>query len=310
MFMRIYRAFLNHCQFWVDTYGRRAVLYTVCVLWALASMVPVYQFAIPASNGLHAQNMDDWERASLFHRDTTDPVVAEIGVISPRTAGRFEVQAVFPRRNISVRGLLVVPAGIAGEAPERPVIVFLHGGENNPEYYHSNIEFMVQRATRYRFVLLSMQNYWAVGERLHPDMSVAQLMYHSARAAAAILEELIAGGIIQRGRIFSVGHSSGGFTAVAAAIMRPDLFDGFGANKANFYEADLAEIVTVGEELYYHRLRNDLSVRSVRILRATSTLGGASEAERVKHQTPHLRAYVQNILGIDLKTRDYPSEGH
>lgn len=243
-------------------------------------------------------------QAELYHRNPKDPVTTQIPTIN--AGGKYELSALFTQRRITVRALLYIPPSVSVPT-KRPVIVFVHGGAGNANYYKNNVGFMIDRANRKKFVLLSIQNYWGLSNK---NMDLPMAMYHTAKATSELLEGLLSRGVISNELIFATGHSSGGFTAVATALYRPDLFTGFGANKANFYESDLMEICIAGEKVYYDRIEQGKPVKSVMEMKGTSTLGGVGEAERVKYQTPALRAFLKDQLGIDLRTQNFPKEGH
>ncbi|MCB1324826.1 MAG: hypothetical protein H7A21_11565 [Spirochaetales bacterium] len=235
-----------------------------------------------------------------FIFDPADPLSIETADDS-RTPGRHEWKAIYSARQIEIRALLFVPQNVS---PTSPIVVLYHGMSQAENAYREAAEFFVARAEERGFVLLSVQNYWPIGQTRH-QWTTAELLYHSSRAGAVMVQEIRRLQISQ-GPAYTFGHSAGGFAAICAALLFPDIYSGFGANKANYYQDE----VDLTLRAFVERSFRENLQRAPHDLVGTTVLGGPQDAARVRHQMPQARIFLKENLDIPLENGDFPDEPH
>lgn len=266
------------------------------------------------------------------------------------TPGSYDLSIASPiydQYKTPIRALYYIPPSLGGgKAKGRPLVLFFHGHTKDASYYKTQVGYMLERAAKDNFSLLSMQNPWPLAN----DNS--QTITDARYAANLLLHRLDGMNIYNRRAVYTTGFSSGGFTAWLVCMdslnpfvdtqfkekmiesyktnefngTLPDNFDvethffswkpkaaleypyaGFASFKGNFYDGQLQlNPMLMGMQIPY-------AVHYPRIFAgklAYMTIGGVSDAPRVREQAPQLRAFLKGQLGIDPVYKEFPAEGH
>lgn len=231
----------------------------------------------------------------------------------------------------AVQLMVYVPEGVAGK--DRPVVVFYHGNTRDRNYYRDSVAYMTARADKYKFVLVSAQNWWSLG---NGDVRGAN---DSRLAVNLVLNELKDEDIFDPERAYLVGFSAGGYVAVLSFLnslnqfgdqaislysyefeideddvirhyysqvggLDMNLFDyaGFASFKGNYYEGyvDMNPFVEEYQETWNRLVRSKILFFAV----------GENDVPRVKQQAPQAADFFRMYAKVEPIYKVYPGEGH
>jgi len=235
-----------------------------------------------------------------------------------------------------VRMMVYIPASIPRkEMKNRPAIVFFHGNTKQADYYRDSVGYMTARAETYGFLLISVQNWWALGSG---DLEGAD---DSRRATNLVMHRLVELGLCAGHRVFTTGFSAGGFNALLTFFNSVNEFDdqdfaetygenmdgataetaaqhwyresggvefntfpyaGFGSFKGNYYESyfQMNPLVENRKEHWKMLLREKVLFISA----------GQNDVPRVKKQAPEAAQFFRTYADTEPVFKVYPGEGH
>ncbi len=231
----------------------------------------------------------------------------------------------------AVKAMVYVPEGVVGE--DRPVIVFFHGNTRDRKYYRDSVAYMTARADKYKFTLISVQNWWSLG---NGDVRGAN---DSRRAVNLILNQLKDEDLFDPEKAYPIGFSAGGYVAVLAFLnslnqfedqsislysyefeideddvvahyysqvggLEMNLYDyaGFASFKGNYYEG----YVDMNPFVEEYQDRWNMLVREKTLFFAV----GENDVPRVKQQAPQAADFFRMYAKVEPVYKVYPGEGH
>ncbi|MCB1170629.1 MAG: hypothetical protein KDK25_09860 [Leptospiraceae bacterium] len=246
-----------------------------------------------------------------------------------RYSGFFEAKS-------GVRIMVYIPTSISRQHLKiRPAIVFFHGNTKQSSYYRDSVGYMTARAEKFKFILVSVQNWWALGSG---DLEGAD---DSRRATNLVMHKLVDLELCDGTRVYTTGFSAGGFTALLTFFNSINEFEdeefarqygenmegasaetaaehwyrdsggvrfntfpyaGFGSFKGNYYESyfQMNPLVENRKQHWKKLLIGKTLFISV----------GEHDVPRVKQQAPEAAEFFRRYADIEPVFVAYPGEGH
>lgn len=219
--------------------------------------------------------------------------------LNREVSGWYELQSTVPTDYppAHVKAILYIPSRY--HLSQRPLVVYYHGGTTNPDEY-KNIGFLADWAEEKNFLILSVQNRWALNNQQDTDKTISD----SLNATEEFISRLVQYGHVDPRHIYTTGFSGGGFLALCAGIRHPNRYAGIADFKGNFYQLVFDEVINKTD--YQTRLKS----KDLQRLRIFVCLGGPNDAPRVQSQVPLALNYLASEFGKYAIYMYFPDEGH
>ena len=274
--------------------------------------------------------------AKLIAQSLTFPTTLASG-----KPGLYDVSVQYSKFDVApgvVRMMVYIPQSLQDAAlSERPAIIFFHGNSQDKNYYRNSVAYMTQRAEKFRFVLISVQNWWMLSGG---NVDGAD---DSRRAVNLLMHRMVDEDLCNRDKVYPTGFSAGGFNAVLTFFNSIDEFRdkefaatylqiahesgleisdpaahyyeggggvafntfpyaGFASFKGNYYESffQMNPMVEDGQPHFKKLLKGKVLFIAV----------GSNDVPRVKEQAPQAAEFFRMYTDTEPTFKIYQGEGH